>query len=140
MAYNPESLKNLEKGTKLTPGNDRVKGGRPAGSRNMRTVLIDWLNVETDGTDPIGNTVQIPLIDKVALAIIKKACEGNVSAANFVSGCAFGKLENIYPEPEKPTPLDWDVYTPEEIEQLLALVNKGVKGKDGDVVTMDSFV
>ena len=128
--YNPNSLKNLEKGTKFTPGDSRMKHGRTAGVRNMKTVLLDWLSVETDCTDPAGNEIQLPLVDKVALAIINKACEGNVSAVNFVSGHAFGKAtEQVDTNKEEENSIDWSVYTDEELQLLANLMNKGVKDK-----------
>ena len=126
MAVNPKSLKNLEKAVRFTKGDPRIKSGRTKGSRNRRTIFLQYLNRKTECTDPAGKTVQLPLVDQVAIAIIKKATEGHVNAATFVLDNAFGKISNV-PDVVEPPKLrvDWSKYTEEDVIMLTALINKG---------------
>ena len=127
MAVNPNSLKNLEKGTKFFSGDSRIKrSGRIRGKPNLEKMFAKWLKVKADCKDPAGNDVQLPLADKVVLALINKACKGDVSAANVVLGNAYGHAEDEHEEPAKDV-VDWSVYTDEELEQLAILVAKGKK-------------
>ena len=96
MAVNPNSLKNLEKGIKFYPGDPRIKrDGRTPGKRSLKNTFAAWLETETDCKDPAGNDVQLPLVDKVILALINKASKGDVSAANVVLGNAYG-IDDTY--------------------------------------------
>ena len=126
MSVNPNSLKNLEKSVKFTKGDSRIKKGRTKGSRNRRTIFLEFLEHKTECTDPAGNTVRLSLADQVALAVINKATEGHVSAANLVLDCAYGKIKDI-PEPVvPPQPLiDWSRYTEDDINLLNDLIKKG---------------
>jgi len=125
MSVNPNSLKNLKKAVKFTKGDSRIKNGRAKGSRNRRTIFLELLEHMSDCTDPAGNTVELSLADQIALAIINKATEGHVSAANLVLDCAYGKLKDI-PEAEQPIPqIDWSRYTEEDINLLNDLIKKG---------------
>lgn len=126
MAINPNSLKNLEKGTKFYPGDPRIKrDGRTPGKRNLKNIFAAWLETETDCKDPAGNDVQLPLVDKVILALINKASRGDVSAANLVLGKAYDKQDEVKERESANQPIDWDAYTEEEVQQLIALLKKG---------------
>ena len=136
MAVNPTSLKNLEKAVRFTKGDPRIKSGRTKGTRNRRTIFLNFLNRKTECTDPDGNTVQLPLVDQVAIAIIKKAAEGHVSAASFVFDNAFGKITDIPPVIEPPKQqVDWSKYTEEDIIQLTALIAKGQPDEKNKPIT-----
>ncbi len=123
---NPNSLKNLEKSVKFTTGDSRIKKGRTKGSRNRTTIFLELLDYKTECTDPAGNNVKLSFADQIALAIINKATEGHVSAANLVLDCAFGKPKDIPEEVEQPMPhIDWSKYTEEDLVVLSDLIRKG---------------
>ena len=126
MAVNHNSLKNLEKGTKFAPGDARInRDGRTPGKRNRKNIFADWLETETNCKDPAGNDVQLPLVDKIILALINKASRGDVSAANLVLDSAYGKLNEVKEEEPPQPPFNWAAYTEDEIKLLTDLIAKG---------------
>jgi hypothetical protein len=125
MAVDPNSLSNLEKGTKFVPGDSRINRlGRQPGKRNRKTIFKEWLEFEVGCKDPAGNEVQLSMIDKIALAVITKASEGDTTAVNIVLENTCGKISNL-PESKSSVYIDWSRYTEEEIIQLNTLIRKG---------------
>jgi len=126
MSVNPNSLKNLEKAVKFTKSDNRIKKGRTKGSRNRKTIFLELLEHKTECTDPAGNTTKLSFADQIALAIINKATEGHVSAANLVLDCAYGKLKDTPEAVEQPLPhIDWSKYTEDDLVVLSDLIKKG---------------
>ena len=127
MAVNPNSLKNLEKGIKFTPGDSRIKRGRTPGTKSRKALFEEWLDTETECIDIEGYEARLPLAHQVALAMIREAITGSVSAANFVFDSAYGKITNDTEptEPEEKTEVDWSKYTDEELQLLATLLEKG---------------
>ena len=123
MPIHTNSLENLN-GKKFVTGDNRTRPGRPKGSRNRKTLFKEWMTVETDCVDPNGNTVQLPMADKIALAAINQAAKGNTAAINIVLDNTYGKLKDEPEKPEQP-PFNWSAYTEEEIQQLMTLLAKG---------------
>jgi len=126
MSIHPNSLKNLEKRKKFVPRDPRASKGRT--SRNRKTIFAEWTDYESKCKDPEGHKILVPLIYKMALAIFTKASRGDISAATMVLDNLYGKLTTQpVPETEK-QPIDWSVYTEEELQTLIALLKKGAKG------------
>ena len=126
MSVHPNSIKNLEKRKKFVPGDVRASKGRT--SRNRKTIFAEWTDYESKCKDPEGNKLLVPLIYKMALAIFTKASRGDISAANMVLDNLYGKITN-QPDPEaEKQPIDWTVYTEEELQTLITLLKKGAKG------------
>jgi len=127
MAVNPNSLKNLEKREKFAPGDSRIKRGRTPGTKSRKALFEEWLNTETECVDIEGYEARLPIADQVALAMIREAITGSVSAAHFVFDSAYGKIgSEIEPaQPEENEAVDWSKYTDEEIQLLATLMEKG---------------
>ena len=78
--------------SRFKPGESGNPSGRPQGAKNRSTVLKKWLdvaskveNVETGKEEP--GTVE----DKIAVAVIKKAMNGDVYAFNAIMDSVYGK-------------------------------------------------
>jgi len=84
-----------------TPENIRppVKGeirnpkGKPVGTKNRKTLLKKWLELNASVLTPITNEPQVGTVeDAVYLALIKKGLEGDVNAIKEISDTMYGKL------------------------------------------------
>ena len=130
MAVNPNSLKNLEKGKKFTPNDARIKNGRTAGVKNRKTIFGQVVNIRSKCTGLTGKATTMSQGEQIAVALVNKAKQGDVSAANMVFDSAYGKIGNEHePQPEPVTPqIDWSKYTDEELQLLATLMEKGTSG------------
>lgn len=67
--------------------------GRPIGSLNRTTIARRWLEIKEKAINPFNlDEEQISQADKIILALIKKAQEGDVTAARELFDSAFGKI------------------------------------------------
>jgi len=74
-------------------GERRNPNGRPVGSKNRKTLLKKWLELNANVLKPITNEETAGTVeDAVYLALIKKALEGDVNAIKEISDTMYGKL------------------------------------------------
>jgi hypothetical protein len=121
----------------LTPftskdGNNPPPGtGRPKGVRNRATIYRRWLDVMDDA----GLTEA----DKVALAAIKKALDGDVSAIKEVFDSGFGKVPDKVDNTQQVIDMTAEAYkllTDDQLAQLkLIAEQKRLTGGTDDPAT-----
>jgi hypothetical protein len=76
------------------PGQSGNPSGREKGSKNRSTILKKWIEVNCSIIDPsTGQEITGTLEDKIALALIGKAVNGDVAAIKEVYDSIYGKLE-----------------------------------------------
>jgi hypothetical protein len=75
-------------------GEVRNPTGRPKGSKNRKKLLEDLLNVTVQGKDLNGNRVEMTVLDRVALAQIRKAMNGDTQAYKEIMDGVFGKMKD----------------------------------------------
>lgn len=76
---------------KFVPGNQLGKG-RPKGSRNKKTVALEYLLSEELGTDGI----RISPMQQVVRTLVRKAKKGCVRSAEIILNYAYGKPRAIH--------------------------------------------
>jgi len=132
MAVNENSLKNLEKGKKFKPNDARIKKGRTAGVKNRKTIFGQVVNTRSKCTGLTGKAATMSQGEQIAIALVNKAKQGDVSAANLVFDSAYGKIGAEQElEPEAVTQqIDWSKYTEEELQLLSTLMAKGIQDND----------
>jgi len=75
---NDENLKPFKKGQSGNPE------GRPKGALSWKTTFKKWLTMETDEFNPITKlTERMNQYDKITLATLTKARNGDIKAAEF---------------------------------------------------------
>jgi hypothetical protein len=85
---NIENLKHFKKGQSGNP-----KGLKP-GTLNRSTILKKWITVKTKLKNPITKKEEAGTIeDMIALALLKKGMEGDVSAIREVYDTLYGKIK-----------------------------------------------
>ena len=108
---NPENLdgKGFKKGTSGNPN------GRPKGSRNRRTIVLEALALLIDHKNPVtGEIEKMPAVDAMTYAIIDKAQKGDVAAYKELLDSGFGKLKDV----QESTIINSTPLTPEEIKNI----------------------
>lgn len=70
------------------PGQTNNPHGRPLGSRNRATIAKEWLEMLSDD----GSGGELPNVDLVMRAAIKKAMAGDIAAFQVVMDSGYGKL------------------------------------------------
>ena len=81
------------------PGQSGNPSGREKGSKNRSTILKKWIESDCSITDPLtGKEITGTIEDKIALALIGKAINGDVAAIKEVYDSIYGKTENAVRE------------------------------------------
>lgn len=130
ISTNPDArqrqLANLRTNT-FSTDNQPEKKGRNPGSRDRKTIIREWLNVRTS-TEIDGETVDnITMQDRIVLAMVKEANNGNVQAFTVLMDGLHGKVPNVQINDNKPpVRIDYAKYTPEQLEQLRLLLAQGM--------------
>lgn len=76
------------------PGQSGNPSGREKGSKNRSTILKKWIESDCNITDPsTGKEIAVTIEDKIALALIGKAINGDIAAIREVYDSIYGKLE-----------------------------------------------
>jgi len=92
------------------PDPRRNTKGRPKGSRNVRTVLIEILKEKVLFNDKVTRKDKI-----IVTQIVRKAARGNLKAAEIVMDRVDGKVPETFEVPTPPTPKSEEfVWTAEE--------------------------
>jgi hypothetical protein len=126
MPITPKQLANL-KPKPFTSEYQPANSGKKLGSKNRRTIALEWLTMRSNAVDPEGNNVLLSQQDQIMIAMIERAKKGDTNAAYFVFDSAHGKVPQTVANTEEPaSKIDWSKYTTEEIEQLTRLMNKGL--------------
>ncbi len=76
-------------------GEIRNPKGKPVGTKNRKTLLKKWLELNANILTPItGEKVDGTIEDAVYIALIKKALDGDVNAIKEISDTMYGKLKD----------------------------------------------
>jgi hypothetical protein len=111
---NEENLKPFK------PGQSGNPAGRPKGIPNSRTRLLRWLTLELDELNPAtGETEKATLLEKMDVAIIKKALNGDLYAYKEI-------LDRLEGQPDQN--INMMPRTPEEIDAELAKLRNETEG------------
>lgn len=79
--------------TRFTSENQPPNRGRKTGSRTRSTIVKQWLEVESEITNPFtGKKELLEQQDIITLMLIKLAREGDVSAYKELMDSAYGKV------------------------------------------------
>lgn len=91
MAVNEKSKENLRP---AAPGEVRNPGGRPKGSKNRATVIMELLKLKGKQKNPLRNNKEENMtVEKmIELALVKKALAGDVRAIQLVSEKVYGRM------------------------------------------------
>jgi len=74
-------------------GEIRNPNGKPVGTKNRKTLLRKWLELNANVLTPITGEQQPGTIeDAVYIALIKKALEGDVNAIKEINDTMYGKI------------------------------------------------
>ena len=74
-------------------GEIRNPKGKPVGTKNRKTLLRKWLELNASVLTPITGEQQTGTIeDAVNIALIKKALEGDVNAIKEINDTLYGKI------------------------------------------------
>lgn len=128
MEFNMEGQKLAELGKqyRFNSENHPRLGGRPAGSKNRSTLFRQWSEVNTKYTDEDGQEHTITVEDKMILAVLKKACNGDIYAVNTVLDSLYGKITTVIDHTGgNQTKIDYSKYSDAELKMLVELHNKG---------------
>jgi hypothetical protein len=71
-----------------------ARRGRKPGSLNRATKLKKFMSVETDVIDLNGQATRGTVADALALALIKKAMQGDVQSYREIMDSLFGKISH----------------------------------------------
>lgn len=87
---------NLKKRVPFKINDPRInRKGRPIGALSRDTILKKWLASKVDEENPeTGELEKVSLQDKVILALIKKATDGDVPAIKEIQDTLYGKLKD----------------------------------------------
>jgi hypothetical protein len=78
------------------PGQSGNPSGREKGSKNRSTILKKWIESDCNITDPsTGKEIAVTIEDKIALALIGKAINGDIAAIREVYDSVYGKTEQV---------------------------------------------
>ena len=88
------AIQNEERGY-WKPGESGNRNGRPKGAKNRSTILKKWLDLDSIIEDPTtGKEISGTIEDSIALALIRKAMAGDVTAIREIYDSVYGKLDN----------------------------------------------
>lgn len=96
MSKSTESARKVGKGvppehTKWKAGQSGNPKGREEGSKNRATLYKKWLEVATTVKDLDDKELPGTYEDKISIAIIRKATDGDVMAAKEIADSVYGK-------------------------------------------------
>ena len=106
------NLKHFEKGNKLNNNSTRV------GMNYRPTVFNNWMHFATTGEDPNGIVANMSIQDKIVLAQVKKAIDGDTAAAIFLFDGAYGKVKDVVQQSGPQQSIDYSKFSPEELEVM----------------------
>lgn len=89
-----DKKENLKKRVPFKKDDPRInREGRPVGSLGRDTLLKKWLKCQVDEENPETELIEkVSLQDKVVLALIKKACDGDIPAIKEIQDTLHGKI------------------------------------------------
>lgn len=109
---NGGTLKPFQKGNQMAKLADRV------GLQTRSTILKKWLTANTTGADVDGNIVNLSVQDKIVLAQVKKALDGDTGAAIFLFDGAYGKVKEVIQQANTNTEIDYSKFSADELRVM----------------------
>lgn len=93
MAFNPKSKENLQMANK---GEVKNPNGRPVGSKNTKTILERFLNLELNQKNPFTQIdEQMTVLELMNLKQIANALEGDLQAFKEIIDRHEGKIKEV---------------------------------------------
>ena len=99
-------------------GNTMSSNGRGLGNVNRSTILKKWLTANTTGQDVDGNIINLSVQDKIVLAQVKKALDGDTGAAIFLFDGAYGKVKEVIQQTNTNTEIDYSKFSADELRVM----------------------
>ena len=122
----------------IEPGHTRNPNGRPKGSKNRATVLMELLSIKQKRKNPLkdGKEEKMTVEKLIELALIKKALSGDVRAIQLISEKMYGKIPldiNLGGQQDNPVKTEEKKINELSFEQLYELkYKKPYPGKKED--------
>lgn len=88
------------------------------GLQTRSTILKKWMTANTTGADVDGNIINLSVQDKIVLAQVKKALEGDTASAIFLFDGAYGKVKDVVQQSGPQQSIDYSKFSPEELEVM----------------------
>jgi hypothetical protein len=82
------------------------------------TVFNNWMHFATTGEDPNGIVVSMSIQDRIVLAQVKKAIDGDTAAAIFLFDGTYGKVKDVAQQGAPQQSIDYSKFSPEELEVM----------------------
>lgn len=112
---NGGTLRAIQKGdTTITSAGGKAR----LGCNNRSTIFNNWLRFATTGEDPNGIVANMSIQDKIVLAQVKKAIDGDTAAAIFLFDGAYGKVKDVVQQSGPQQSIDYSKFSPEELEVM----------------------
>jgi hypothetical protein len=119
---------NIHKHSKPFTSENQPEGrGRPKGSKSIKTILDNYLEVTKNLKNPLTNELEeLSIKDLIGLKMIKEAMDGNLAFIKEIIDRTEGKITNnviLQGDADKPLVISED-FTPEKEKRLLQLMKK----------------
>lgn len=88
--HHPNSKKNLCKA-----GEPGKSPGRKHGSKNLKTLVRRFMDIEVPLKMPNGSVEQAPIVQTIIASLIGQAQKGNIRAAELLFNRGYGKEEQV---------------------------------------------
>jgi hypothetical protein len=114
--------------TRPDKGESMNPAGKPKGTKNRATILKQFLGLKIPVRNPSdGKTEKRTFEEIIELAILKKACSGDINAYKEIKDTLYGKLtEKTEHSGEIKT--DLSAYTPDDLIKIADAYTKLEKG------------
>ena len=99
-------------------GENRNNNSTRVGMNYRPTIFKNWLQFATTGEDPNGIVANMSIQDKIVLAQVKKALDGDTGAAIFLFDGAYGKVKEVIQQSNTNTEIDYSKFSAAELRVM----------------------
>lgn len=99
-------------------GENRNNNSTRVGMNYRSTIFNNWLRFATTGEDPNGIVANMSIQDKIVLAQVKKALDGDTGAAIFLFDGAYGKVKEVIHQANTNTEIDYSKFSADELRVM----------------------
>ena len=120
------------KESQFTPGKTGNPNGRPKGTRNISTIVREWLEAIYSKTNPIsGKTESLSIQDHMVISLIGKALKGDVPAFKELMDSGHGKIIDGLDVTSKGESIVTERLSPEERRMLIDKLRLDMSDNNG---------